>query len=246
MAQQISAFPPVPLLTDTPEEFDPKAVTFNLFLANTFVGEANALSTEVETNASTAETKAAEAMASAELSEEWATSLTEVSGGLKGARGYAQDAQEYADNIAGAVNFKGAWSSLTGSLNVPASVFHNDQYWQLLNNLVDVTLSEPGVSADWASITSSTIWTPISTSQTLDANTYYAVDFTGGPLTLTLPAAPDANDFMQFYTSAGDATDSIIARNGSTIMGLAEDLALDYDAKALHLVCNGTDWRVVR
>ena len=222
MAQQISAFPPVPLLTDTPEVFDPKAVTFNLFLANTFVGEANALATEAETNALSAEEDA----------------LT--------ASDAAASAQEVQSVVVASANFAGEWSSLTGPISVPSSVYHNGQYWQLLNNLADVTLSEPGVSADWASITSSTIWTPISTSQTLDANTYYAVDFTGGPLTLTLPATPDANDFIQFYTSAGDATDSVIARNGSTIMGLAEDLTINYDAKALHLVFNGTTWRVVR
>ena len=150
MAQQISAFPPVPLLTDTPEVFDPKAVTWNLFQANTLQPELNALATEAETNAGTAETKAAESLASAALSEDWATSLTVVSGGLKGARGYAQDAETFANSISGAVNFKGAWSNLTGPLDVPATVFHNDGYWQLLNNLVDVTTSEPGVSADWA------------------------------------------------------------------------------------------------
>ena len=214
MAQQISAFPPVPLLTDTPEVFDPKAVTWNLFQANTLRPELNALATEAETNAGTAQTKAAEALASAELSEQWATTTgtlveatdysakewaqgttsasakrwatdtgatvdgseyaakeyasgsavpsgsakewaTEtgvVDGGLKGARGYAQDAEAQAEIVTSAANFKGQWSTLTGAFNVPASVFHNDQYWQLLNDLADVTLSEPGVSADWAKI----------------------------------------------------------------------------------------------
>ncbi|MAF06174.1 hypothetical protein [Herbaspirillum sp.] len=128
MAQQISAFPPVPLLTDAPEVFDPKAVTWNLFQANTLQPELNALATEAEANAGTAETKAAESLASAALSEEWATttgalvaatdyaakewaqgttaesakrwatSTTGVSGGLKGARGYAQDANSSAVN----------------------------------------------------------------------------------------------------------------------------------------------------
>lgn len=41
------------------------------------------------------------------------------------------------------------WSSLTGALNKPASVFHNGAFWALLNNLADVTTSQPGVSADW-------------------------------------------------------------------------------------------------
>ena len=166
MAQQISAFPPVPLLTDTPEVFDPKAVSFNLFLANDFTADANALSTEVETNAATATTKAGESADSATLSQSWATaidalvaatdysakewaqgtttdsakrwatdtgatvdgteyaakeyasgsvvptgsakewaeSLTEVAGGLKGARGYAQDAENSAESASGDAN----------------------------------------------------------------------------------------------------------------------------------------------
>ncbi len=43
----------------------------------------------------------------------------------------------------------GLWSSLTGALNKPASVFHNGAVWKLLNNLADVTTSQPGVTADW-------------------------------------------------------------------------------------------------
>lgn len=55
-------------------------------------------------------------------------------------------------NAANAANFKGAWSSLTGALNKPASVLHNSAYWALLNNLADVTTSQPGVSADWSEL----------------------------------------------------------------------------------------------
>ncbi len=46
-------------------------------------------------------------------------------------------------------NFKGAWSSLTGALNVPASVGHSGLNWILLSNLADVTLKEPGVDVEW-------------------------------------------------------------------------------------------------
>ncbi len=51
-----------------------------------------------------------------------------------------------------AANFKGTWSSLTGALNKPASVYHSGTVWALLNNLANVALSQPGVSADWANI----------------------------------------------------------------------------------------------
>lgn len=66
---------------------------------NTYATQANALRDEVNGFQQTATAQAvvaansASASAdSADLSEEWATSLVEVSGGLKGARGYAEDA----------------------------------------------------------------------------------------------------------------------------------------------------------
>ncbi len=52
-------------------------------------------------------------------------------------------------------NFKGNWSDLTGALNVPSSAYHNGITWQLLNDLADVTLSEPSVTSDWVIIDNS-------------------------------------------------------------------------------------------
>jgi hypothetical protein len=50
---------------------------------------------------------------------------------------------------ASSANFRGAWSALTGALNVPASVLHNGQIWQLLTNQSNVATAVPGVSAAW-------------------------------------------------------------------------------------------------
>ena len=143
-------------------------------------------------------------------------------------------------------NFAGLWSSLTGSLDVPASVLHNNNYWQLLVNLSDVTAEEPGSSSDWKVSSLAPGWQAISTSITLAANAYYAVDFGSSALTLTLPASPSTNDLVQLYKSAGASKGAVIARNGKTIMGLAENLNINTEATALYLVYNGTDWRIVR
>jgi hypothetical protein len=52
----------------------------------------------------------------------------------------------------GAANFAGAWSGLTGALNIPASVSHSDKVWVLTVNLADVTASEPADgNSDWVS-----------------------------------------------------------------------------------------------
>lgn len=58
-------------------------------------------------------------------------------------------AEQMAEQAMSAAAFAGEWSGLTGSLNVPAATYHNDRFWVLLSNLVDVTAAEPGVSGAW-------------------------------------------------------------------------------------------------
>ena len=42
-----------------------------------------------------------------------------------------ETAAEIAPVSLAAANFKGSWSTLTGALSVPASVFHSDKFWTL-------------------------------------------------------------------------------------------------------------------
>ena len=52
-----------------------------------------------------------------------------------------------------AANFKGGWADLTGALDTPASVLHAGAYWLLLDDLADVTASEPASdNAEWGKI----------------------------------------------------------------------------------------------
>lgn len=48
-----------------------------------------------------------------------------------------------------AANYKGAWSSLSGALAIPASVTHSNAVWLLTANVADVTAHTPGVSGNW-------------------------------------------------------------------------------------------------
>lgn len=102
---------------------------------------------------------------------------------------------------ANSANFKGAWSSLTGALNKPAQVLHNGAYWQLLNNLTNVALSEPAPgNADWA-FASGTRWvTPYTASATLAVNSFNTVIATSAPANMTLPAVA-VNDFVVIHNS---------------------------------------------
>lgn len=59
-------------------------------------------------------------------------------------------------------NYKGQWSTLTGALNKPAAVGHGGLFWLLVNNLANVTTSEPGMTNDWTRIPGVTeVATPI-------------------------------------------------------------------------------------
>ena len=88
-------------------------------------------------------------------------------------------------NTAAFANFKGAWSALTGALAKPASVFHNGAFWALLNNLADVTASQPGVTSDWQVCGGAWPIVPISTNTT--AVPWRTYVFTAA-CTLTAPA----------------------------------------------------------
>lgn len=54
-------------------------------------------------------------------------------------------------------------------------------------------------------------------------------------LTLTLPSSPTAGDWVKIQNSSGTTT-AVIARNGSNIMSLAENMTLDANFVPLQLV----------
>ncbi len=56
-----------------------------------------------------------------------------------------------ADSAITASNYKGLWSSLTGPLAIPASVFYNNNYWILTTSVSDVTAKVPGAATEWVS-----------------------------------------------------------------------------------------------
>lgn len=53
------------------------------------------------------------------------------------------------DAAIAAANFKGAWSTLSGALAIPASVSHLSKVWLLTESVADVTAEVPSVSAKW-------------------------------------------------------------------------------------------------
>jgi len=123
----ITPLPPAPQPGDSPQDFNDKAFDFVNSLSG-FVTEANALAVDVNNDAQSAAASAAAA---------------EVK---------AAEADEYAQISLAAANFKGRWEDLAGALNIPASVFHESEYWMLVENVGNVSAVEPGVSLVWERI----------------------------------------------------------------------------------------------
>ena len=115
-----------------------------------------------ETNAGTSETNAAgSATAAATSATNAATSETNAATSETNAATSATNAANSEGIALAAANFQDNWSNLTGPLNIPASVLHNDNIWLLVQNMADVTTVEPGTnSAFWVSIGSTTGTSP--------------------------------------------------------------------------------------
>lgn len=143
----------------------------------------------------------------------------------------------------GGSNFRGDWAGLTGGLNKPASVAHAGRLWLLLDNLADVTAAVPGVSASWRAYDVVLPLVHVTTAaQTAVAGYNYSLEYAGAT-TLTLPAAP-AEGAMVWVTVANGRYDNTVARNGSTIMALAEDMLLDSPITYQLRFINGS-WRLL-
>ena len=65
-------------------------------------------------------------------------------------------------------------------------------------------------------------------------------------MTINLPSAVNLGDTVRFVDYAGtwQSNPLIVARNGNTIMGLAEDMTADIARGAFTLVYSGNTWRL--
>ena len=116
-----------------------------------------------------------------------------------------------AASTASFTNFKGAWASQTGALSKPASVQHNGAFWALLNNVVNVAASQPGVTADWALIGGAFPIVPININTTAVPWITYLMY---GACTLTLPAIAGSGQQVGVIVLA-DVTGAFIAPAGA-------------------------------
>lgn len=85
-----------------------------------------------------------------------------------------------------------------------------------------------------------------SANYTADTNEGVLADTTSGTFTVTLPAGPAVGDQVVVADAAGTwGTNNLtVARNGSTIAGLAENLTCDISGASVQFVYTGSTWAV--
>ena len=142
ITQTITDLPPAPQRSN-PADFVVKADAHVASLTG-FVNETNIVidqvnGTQVEINTTQTEVEATQD--AVEVSE-------------TNAAASANAAAASANAAANSANFQGLWVDQTGAANKPYSVYHNGVTWSLLNDLGDITTSEPSVSADWVNVDS--------------------------------------------------------------------------------------------
>lgn len=151
---QIDPYPEAPGPSDPGEIFDEKAFAFTQsqeprrqqmnqvaqFVNDTVTQFAQDVDQAVDDATQTAVSARDTAVASA-------NTATQAASDAESDRTAAQEARDAALAVVG---FAGKWADLAGALNTPATVFHQGAYWRLLNDLADVTASEPANdNADW-------------------------------------------------------------------------------------------------
>ena len=149
------------------------------------------------------------------------------------------DVQTAANGAFAAANYKGEWSTLSGALNVPATVTHLGRLWYLKVNLANVTSQPPALgSTYWGEVSRNDFTVLPCPAGATDAADRGFYRMTSSGSILRLPATPWHGMLVAAVNVSGSLS-PVIHRNGKTICGDAEDyllnqlgwqIALQYDA----------------
>lgn len=137
---------------------------------------------------------------------------------------HAADATAARDIAMAAVNYKGVWSSLAGSLAIPASAYHSGSIWMLRESVANVATETPGVSAKWINVTpASGLGTAAYADETdfqpaIGALTGLLISAGGGTISAATAAQIVAAIGSVFVQNATRATSAGEADNATAIM----------------------------
>lgn len=91
----------------------------------------------------------------------------------------------------------------------------------------------------------SVVWSRKTANYTAVVGDSIIADTSGGAFTITLPASPSTGNSVTIADGATWGTNNLtIARNGSTIEGVADDITVDITGLRLDLIYDGTTWEV--
>ena len=126
------------------------------------------------------------------------------------------------------------WSAETVSQEeAEAGVATTRRAWTAERVAQAIAALAPSGGASWGITTTAT-------SKTLAAHEWVSVTAAG--CTITLPATPSAGDACR--VSVGAFADTVVARNGQTIRGAADDVTINQPWADVEFAFDGTTWRV--
>jgi hypothetical protein len=162
-------------------------------------------------------------------------------------------------NNASVFNIEATWSA-TGSYQPIAFITSGSERLRIAANgafglsganygLAGQVLTSSGSSSapTWASAGGGSGFTAKTANYTAVSGDNILANTSSGSWTLTLPSSPSTGNAVQVMDSIGTFGQYplTVARNGSTIMGAAENMTMAVNGAATTFVYNGSTWRVI-
>jgi hypothetical protein len=209
---------------------------------------------ELVERAELAATNAETAESNAELSEINA-GTSETNAGVSESNAATSEANAGASETATATSENNAATSAANALN--SQNYSEEWANKAEDSLVSVAAGGNGVdeysAKHWAKKAEASgggtawVYQDVTSNVTLAASAMAGVDTDTLAITVTLPATPTQDDEIWIKDSTGNsATNNItVARNGSTIEGLAEDLTISTAYDKVFLKYSSSTWKVM-
>ena len=103
-----------------------------------------------------------------------------------------------------------------------------------------------GNGFNWTTLSVSLPWVYANSNTTALVGSQIIANTLGGSFTVTLPANPTLGDTVSIIDGGNWKTNNLfVGRNGSTIEGYSEDLALDIGQSSLNMIYDGSTWQMV-